>query len=255
MGIHETLKRWPSMYLLYVFFLCFAVAPLVATFLDERRLFLPFDQNNNIRSTFITSYENMKSSAYSRNNRILSLCNRNRLENHNINVLGTKLPKLFENHQLKKGFVLKASGGFGSSQGKTVKNKKKKKKSSIVDFTDVDPQTRSDDEILSSLSSAPKLDRFGLPVQTAENIHPLLPVKTTELVPVMNPEGDTNPTEIEDSLKDYLKVDFSSYYNAINKRNEKEYEPTIRLLHKSPPGKSKNERWKYFIYMFFFLKL
>ena len=93
------------------------------------------------------------------------------------------------------------------------------------------PPNSSQSSSDSSQDTSVQLDRFGLPIRTADNIFPPLPAGT-ELIPVDDPMGSTSHEEIQVALKDYLKADLTPFLN----REDKSETMKIRLLHKSPPG-------------------
>lgn len=114
------------------------------------------------------------------------------------------------------------AGGFGSSTKKTRKKKKKKS------WTELDLKTESK---LAPTQQTPKLDRFGLPIQTAENIFPPLPADT-ELIPVYDSSGIVTKEHIDDALTEYLQLNHSF---LTRYGDNVEYPMQLKLLHKSPP--------------------
>jgi prolyl 4-hydroxylase len=82
----------------------------------------------------------------------------------------------------------------------------------------------------------PKLDKWGLPVATLDDIFPPLP-PDTELIPA-NSSRDYSLSEIQNSLKDHIDLNLSRFFHddAYAKiPNDDGTVMKIRLLHQSPP--------------------
>ena len=86
-----------------------------------------------------------------------------------------QLPQSFLSHRahthIDQRQVTATFDGFGSSTKRTDKKNKKKRRGLIID-KDLKPETTTSDP------KAPELDRFGLPIRTAENFFPPLPPET-----------------------------------------------------------------------------
>lgn len=129
-------------------------------------------------------------------------------------------------HHSTKSVAPLYGGGFGaSSSSSAAKNKKNnKKKSSLV----IEKATPTPAPITATHSDdTPILDRFGLPILTAENINPPLP-PGTEIIPNADIGKECSREDLEFVLKDYVKVNLS----LLDDENS---DVKIRLLHRSPP--------------------
>ena len=124
-----------------------------------------------------------------------------------------------------------AGGGFGNSKAKVKANKKRKnrKKGGLAseEFIKSSKETKKAQE--------PKLDRFGLPIITAENLFPELPSEIE--IEFVSQDEETDLETIKKSVSDYLKLDFNLFdENGIEKTFSDDQLPwKLRLLHKSPP--------------------
>lgn len=123
------------------------------------------------------------------------------------------------NTNLKQPSRVLLYAGFGGGSTATNKKSKKKKtktkpKSVLVEPKDDPPPSEPDLE--------PKLDRFGLPVLTADNINPPLP-PDTELIPSDDVNKYRTQKEINAVLSRHTTVDISQFGNSV------------RILHVSPP--------------------
>ena len=135
-----------------------------------------------------------------------------------------------------------AGSGFGSTSKKTTSSEKKitkKRKGKISDLIQDDTIKESSNKSIienNKDDDTPKLDRFGLPVVTADNFFPNLP-HDTEIIPM---DGDSNKSIIRESMTKHLSINLDIFdENGIEKE---EYclgrEPwVLKLLHQSPPGK------------------
>lgn len=141
-------------------------------------------------------------------------------------------------------FAASPGGGFGGggskSAGFSKKNKKAKgKKSKKSLLSEVKPpaiaQPRPGDAMA---SDEPKLDKWGLPPPTTEDIFPLMP-PGTELVPVSTETADFTLSDIRHAIGDHLelaKLETRFDENCVEK-NPLPDRPAMKLnlLHQSPP--------------------
>ena len=115
--------------------------------------------------------------------------------------------------------------GFGKQAGTASKSsnkkKSKKRKQSLI-LTDVNKEDRT----TSSVPSPPQLDRFGLPIQTAEDVFPPLD-RNIHRITSASGNDEIELSEIQDILKDEgcLQIDAE----VCRKLNVK-----VNLLHRSP---------------------
>lgn len=129
-----------------------------------------------------------------------------------------------------------AGGGFGSSSTKknTTKKKDKKKRGELIleDF-----QQSRDERKVSKEQQEPELDRFGLPIRTAENFFPPLS-QDVEIIGMDH--QDTTLSIIREAMVKHVPLNYDLFDdNAVEKmvyrtgNNEKPWK--LKLLHKSPP--------------------
>lgn len=129
-----------------------------------------------------------------------------------------------------------AGGGFGSSSTKknTTKKKDKKKRGGLIleDF-----QQSRDERKVSIGQQEPELDRFGLPIRTAENFFPPLS-QDVEIIGMDH--QDTTLSIIREAMVKHVPLNYDLFDdNAVEKmvyrtgNNEKPWK--LKLLHKSPP--------------------
>ena len=86
-------------------------------------------------------------------------------------------------------------------------------------------------------SEEPVLDRFGLPVRTAENFFPPLP-DDSEIIG-MDVTEKTTLSEVRLAIESHIPLNFDLFDEEGFEKNESELkrEPwKLSLLHKSPPG-------------------
>lgn len=130
-----------------------------------------------------------------------------------------------------------AGGGFGVSpktKSKKKANKKKKKQENLSGIMETMTTKKKESED----SKKPKLDRFGLPIASIDNIFPTLPESTT-IVPVDALNGNCTLSEIQDCLKDH--VDLGDLTRVFDNEglakipNQNGSIMRLRLLHRSPP--------------------
>ncbi len=140
-------------------------------------------------------------------------------------------------------------GGFGMSKSKSSDTKKgskkgnKKRRGGLVSEEFIQPSSKV--QIGKEVEEEPKLDRFGLPILTAENFFPKLPPETVieHIVTSQGEDNEENQTyldAIKSSMKDYIQLNYDLFdANGIQKVNAKS-QPNIKpwkikLLHKNPP--------------------
>jgi prolyl 4-hydroxylase len=123
-------------------------------------------------------------------------------------------------------------GGFGASKSKTSKKPRKNRKKgglTSAEFIDKSPATKRD-----VIGEEPKLDRFGLPILTAENFFPKLPPQTE--LECASKDEETNMESIRKAMANYIPLDFDLFDDAgAEKESACEQPWKLKLLHKSPP--------------------
>lgn len=133
-----------------------------------------------------------------------------------------------------------AGGGFGSNSKSISSNKKKKKsrkaKSKSGGLSELEQITISIDEQSSDDSNSnPKLDRFGLPVITEDDIFPQL---TDDIIRVpVDASGESyNRQQVEDAMKDHLGINldlFDDDGQSLHSSSTTRWK--LKMLHRSPP--------------------
>ena len=93
------------------------------------------------------------------------------------------------------------AGGFGSKSSSPSKTGKKKNKRKLGSIGTLDKSGRSKD-------NEPKLDRFGLPIRTAENFFPQLP-SDTEIVGMNSRKSSLD--EIKSALSKYISLNLKLF--------------------------------------------
>ena len=130
------------------------------------------------------------------------------------------------------------AGGFGSHSKSISSNKKKKKKNKSSGLlSELEQVTASIDNKQSSddSNSNPKLDRFGLPVITEDDIFPPL---TDDIIRVpVDASGESyNRLQVEDAMKDHLGINldlFDEHGQSLHSSGSTRWK--LKMLHKSPP--------------------
>ena len=126
------------------------------------------------------------------------------------------------------------AGGFGAKNAskKKANNKRKKTKSSILSDIEVS-------EASEAISSAPKLDRFGLPIPTEDDIFPPLNEDVVR-IPVTNEEFKRE--QVADAIKNHIGVNldmFDEDGNSIHEETSPDGNNSnrwrLKLLHQDPP--------------------
>jgi prolyl 4-hydroxylase len=137
-------------------------------------------------------------------------------------------------------------GGFGASpktNNKKKTNKRNKRQENIAGMMETIPTKNKKKESLeTSLTSAktkqPKLDKWGLPVATLEDIFPPLPA-STELNPVDASKEHYTLSEIQECVKDHADLgDLNRIFDdqgLAKIPNQDGSTMRLRLLHRSPP--------------------
>ena len=131
-------------------------------------------------------------------------------------------------------------GGFGANSKPKNKKKGKKKNKNLSDMmeTTVPKKVSSDKSTSTPEPKGPKLDRFGLPVATLEDIFPPLPA-STELNPVDASKDHYTLSEIQEFTKEH--VNLGDLDRVFDDQGEAKIPNTdgssmhLRLLHRSPP--------------------
>mmetsp|Transcript_19410 Transcript_19410/g.29294 ORF Transcript_19410/g.29294 Transcript_19410/m.29294 type:complete len:403 (-) Transcript_19410:32-1240(-) len=120
------------------------------------------------------------------------------------------------------------AGGFGTAKSKSAPKKKanKKSKSSILSDIQVDEAPKQ---------STPKLDRFGLPIPTEDDIFPPLTSDDGARVPVS--DGDEfNKEDVAEALQHHIGVNLDIFdENGQSIHEEKSNRWKLKLLHQDPP--------------------
>ena len=141
-----------------------------------------------------------------------------------------------------------AGGGFGASKSVPSKKKKSKKtKSKSIGFLDEMKVTASaNKQSNSEASTSPKLDRFGLPIITEDDVFPPLEAGVTR-IPLNDADYIFNKEQIEDATKNHLGVNLSLFGEDGQSLHEEHYGGgessatdtskrwELKLLHKDPP--------------------
>lgn len=133
-------------------------------------------------------------------------------------------------------------GGFGASKAtpkNLKKNNKNRKRGGLIseEISNKRSANEAKQDITLGEDQQPKLDRFGLPILTAENFFPKLPPETV-LEYVIEGE-ETNLETIQKSMQGCIQLDYSLFdNNGVEKAidsNSKSKPWKLKLLHKSPP--------------------
>lgn len=142
---------------------------------------------------------------------------------------------IFNNNGVMAAF---AGGGFGpSSPKKNPIKKKDKRKRGDFWLEDIPPRNHKQDDNMKEKQESPELDRFGLPVRTAENFFPPLPMETE----IVGMDGDETSSLklIREVMECHLPLNYELFDEfGIEKRDcfhDDEKPWKLRLLHKSPP--------------------
>ena len=136
-----------------------------------------------------------------------------------------------------------AGGGFGTTNsasrrdgGKKSNKKSIKKKGGLL--SDELRRNKNEDTKDNKKEDIPKLDRFGLPILTAENFFPPLPNDTT--LDYVSENEISNLGVIQNSMKEYIQLNYDLFDdNGIEKKENIDSSRTkpwkLKLLHKCPP--------------------
>ena len=133
-----------------------------------------------------------------------------------------------------------AGGGFGSNSKSISSNKKKKKKVKSKSgglLSELEHVTTSIDNKQPSDNYSnpnPKLDRFGLPVITEDDIFPPL---TDDIIRVpVDASGESyNREQVEDAMKDHLGINLDLFDEHGQSLHSSTTRWKLKMLHKSPP--------------------
>jgi prolyl 4-hydroxylase len=126
------------------------------------------------------------------------------------------------------------AGGFG--KGKTAnkpnngKSSNKRKRRGLIRQ---DLESKSTAQVPSSTD--PKLDRFGLPIATSENIFPPLPDDT--ILEHVSEHEIASLATVQSSMNEYTPLNFGLFdENSVEKDPSGNKQPwKLKLLHKNPP--------------------
>jgi prolyl 4-hydroxylase len=130
------------------------------------------------------------------------------------------------------------AGGFGaSSSKKTKKGKEKKRKGGLT--KDLVPKSTTATKSILPQDDSPKLDKWGLPPPTVEDLFPPMP-PGTELIPV-DPKKSYSLADIRNCMKEHIDLQLERYFDESGV--EKNHHPVagknkpiqVKLLHQSPP--------------------
>ena len=138
-----------------------------------------------------------------------------------------------ESRCISSGRVLAfAGGGFGTNP-KIKSNKFKQRKARLSEVSPAPSPSSTNDKLKDD--SSPKIDKWGLPVLTADDLFPPMP-PGTEIIPV-DASKSYPLTEIQDFLKDHIDLRLHRIFddNGIEKDSKGRIPMTLRLLHQSPP--------------------
>lgn len=122
-----------------------------------------------------------------------------------------------------------AAGGFGASKSKTKPKKTKNKKGGLLEFTESSPLPQT---------SGPKLDRFGLPIATEDDVFP--PLSDDDFVRIPAKDAKYDRSQVAKSIENHLGVNLSlfdehghSLHSEKNCQCETKWQ--LHLLHADPP--------------------
>lgn len=142
-------------------------------------------------------------------------------------LLLTSVQSKFTAPQSTPHLAFAAGGGFGASS--SSKGKKKKRKRGGFSSEVEKPKVVVEE-------SETKLDKWGLPPPTEDDIFPPLP-EGTELIPVAADET-TSLEKIQQALKEHMSLDYEKFdAEGVERSPSPGNEPMkLKLLFKSPPG-------------------
>ena len=152
---------------------------------------------------------------------------------------------------LVEAFAAKGGGGFGGggfgaspkTTNKKKTNKRNKRQENIAGMMETIPtKTKKTESLEKSIASAetnqPKLDKWGLPVATLEDIFPPLEA-STELNPVDASKDHYTLSDIQECVKDHIDLgDLNRIFDdqgLAKILNQDGSTMRLRLLHRSPP--------------------
>ena len=116
------------------------------------------------------------------------------------------------------------AGGFGASSTKKIGKKSRKKRGGLISedlvaLPNEEPKMQE-----------PELDRFGLPVRTAENFFPPLPGETE----IIGMDQETSLDAVQKAMSKHIQLNYDLFdENAIEKVDGCPWK--LKLLHRSPP--------------------
>ena len=133
-------------------------------------------------------------------------------------------------------------GGFGASNGKSkeLSSTKKSRKTNSKSIGFLGEMEVSTVEKETETSTSPKLDRFGLPIPTDDDIFPPLSSDVPR-TPVDTLEYSYNREEVADAVKNHLGVNLDAFdehgisTHAEKRANGESIRWLLKLIHKDPP--------------------
>lgn len=122
------------------------------------------------------------------------------------------------------------AGGFGGKSSPKSKKKKGRTKSGLSELS-----TKPSPSKPVTQEAEPKLDKWGLPLATEEDLFPPMP-PSTELLSAGAFEEYTL-ADIENFLKNHIDLKLDRFFdeNGVGKRSSDRTPMKLRLLHESPP--------------------
>jgi prolyl 4-hydroxylase len=119
------------------------------------------------------------------------------------------------------------AGGFGQTKGTQGRNKGDKRKSKGL--SEVERPVKKADE-------GPKLDKWGLPLPTEEDLFPPMPPGTV-LIPAPENGSDVTRAVIEDAIKEHIPLDLKKFGEDKVELDPPPGKPPMKLnlLHLDPP--------------------
>jgi prolyl 4-hydroxylase len=132
-----------------------------------------------------------------------------------------------------------AGGGFGTGAGLSKKGMSKKAKGKKIKRGSILSEVTFDVNPPASSSSEAKLDKWGLPQPTTDDIFPPMP-PGTELIPIKAEEECITLSDIMVALKDHIELDklaINFDEQGMEKAARSSGRPPMKLglLHRSPP--------------------
>lgn len=131
-----------------------------------------------------------------------------------------------------KADIVSFAGGFGTSSSKSSRSKKSKRgKGGLQNLTPIVSNSSTESK------NEPQLDRFGLPVRTAENFFPPLP-NDTIIIGADASRDQTTKDLVISCMKNHLQLNWDIFDEYCVERicDDSTRKPwKLNLLHNSPP--------------------